>query len=108
MKAHVRRVDAATEKEIKRLADKYAKEYLAEHKNGFMRRVLKAVYYTLNREYGFGKTRIQRLDAALWELMNEAQTDEAFFEHIDRVVIDKLGVDLKRETISTNGYPVDD
>lgn len=107
MKAHVRRVDAATEKEIKRLADKYAKEYLAEHKNGFMRRVLKAVYYTLNREYGFGKTRIQRLDAALWELMNEAQTDEAFFEHIDRVVIDELGVELKREQINPDGFPVD-
>ena len=103
MKAHIP-VSKSVRKEIDRLTD----EYLKDHKEGFKRRVLKAVYYTLNREYGFGKTRIQRLDAALWELMNEAQTDEAFFEHIDRVVIDELGVDLKRETISTNGYPVDD
>ena len=108
MRARVSRVDAATRKEIKRLADQYADESVAERKNGFMRRVLKAVYYTLNREYGFGKTRIKRLDTALWELMQGAMEDEAFFEHLDRVVIDELGVELKRETIGTSGFPIDD
>ena len=107
MKAHVSTVSAKTRTEIKRLADEYAKKYIAEQKEGFMRRVLKAVYYTMNREFGFGKKRIQILDEALWTLMNEALEDEAFFEHIDRVVIDELGVDLKRETINKDGYPVD-
>ena len=102
MKAHIP-VDRRTRREINRLTD----EYLKDHKEGFKRRVLKAVYYTLNREFGFGKSRIQRLDAALWELMNESRTDEAFFEHIDRVVIDEMGVQFKREQINPDGFPVD-
>lgn len=102
MKAHIP-VSKNVRREINRLTD----EYVKDHKQGFMRRVLKAVYYTLNRDFGFGKARIHRLDAALWTLMNESQTDEAFFEHLDRVVIDELGVDLKRENINPDGYPID-
>ena len=102
MKSHIP-VSKTVRREINRLTD----ESLKYHKEGFMRRVLKVVYYCLNREYGFGKSRIRRLDELMWRTMQEAQEDEAFFEHIDRVVIDELGVELKRETISTDGFPVD-
>lgn len=103
MRAHIP-IDRRTRKEINRLTA----EVLQDHKEGFMRRVMKVFYYCLNREYGFGKSRIKRLDELAWRTMQEAQDDEAFFEHIDRVVIDELGIELKREIVSRSGLPIDD
>lgn len=103
MKAHI-----PLDKWTRREAERFAEECLKNHKDGFMRRVMKVFYYCLSREYGFGKSRIKRLDELAWATMQEAQEDEAFFEHIDRVVIDELGVDLKREIISRSGLPIDD
>lgn len=39
--------------------------------------------------------------------MNEALEDEAFFEHLDHVVIDEMGLNLKREVIGAEGLPID-
>ena len=35
--------------------------------------------------------------------MNEVLTDEAFWEHLDRVVIDELGMDFEREEVNEDG-----
>lgn len=106
MKAHVA-LPREVRREINRVTYIKANEYLAEHKEGFMRRALKVFYYCLNIKYGFGKKRIHELDEFIWNTMNEALEDEAFFEHLDHVVIDEMGLNLKREVIGAEGLPID-
>lgn len=55
--------------------------------------MFKALCYCLNRDFGFGKKRLEFLINSIRDLLDESLTDECFWEHLDRVVIDELGIE---------------
>ena len=55
-------------------------------------RCLKVFLFVLNRDHHFGKKRANEFYTTCGELLKEADTNEVFWEQIDRVVIDVLGI----------------
>lgn len=53
-----------------------------------------AVY---NELYGHGKVRCMRAITRISELADKHKDDEVFWAHIDRVVIDQMGLGFERE-----------
>ena len=51
----------------------------------------------------WAKKRLEFLIDSVNKLMNEVLTDEAFWEHLDRVVIDELGIEFEREEVNEDG-----
>ena len=80
-----------------------AEQELSRKQYGFTRRLFKAFCYCLNRDFGFGKQRLELLINSVNELMNEVLTDEAFWEHLDKVTIDELGIEFEREEVNEDG-----
>ena len=80
-----------------------AEQELSKKQFGFTRRLFKTFCYCLNRDFGFGKKRLEFLIDSVNKLMNEVPTDEAFWEHLDRVVIDELGIEFEREEVNEDG-----
>ena len=69
------------------------------------RRVLKTIIYTLNTEYGYRIKRISRLFNSFTKMLEESSKDEVYWEHIDRVVVDKLGLPFERD-YTNNGQVI--
>ena len=69
------------------------------------RRVLKTIIYTLNTEYGYGIKRISRLFNSFTKMLEESSKDEVYWEHIDRVVIEILGLPFERD-YTNNGQVI--
>lgn len=80
-----------------------AEEELSKKQYGFTRRMFKAFCYCLNRDYGFGKQRLNFLIKSVDDIMNEVLTDDCFWEHLDRVVIDELKIEFEREEVNEDG-----
>ena len=80
-----------------------AEQELNKKQFGFTRRLFKAFCYCLNRDFGFGKVRLEKLIDSVNKLMNEVLTDECFWEHLDRVIIDELGIEFEREEVNEDG-----
>lgn len=102
MKAHIplkNKLAKRTQKDMLALAE----QELNKKQFGFTRRLFKAFCYCLNRDFGFGKKRLEFLIDSVNKLMNEVLTDECFWEHLDRVVIDELGMDFEREEVNEDG-----
>lgn len=70
---------------------------IEKQRNAMMRRFFKLMCYSLNDKFGFGAKRLNTLIAALTETSLEADNDPIFWEHIDRIVIDTLGVPFDRD-----------
>ncbi|MED9968580.1 MAG: hypothetical protein UFA98_01015 [Ruminococcus sp.] len=51
-------------------------------------RCLKVFLYVLNRDYGFGKKRLTDFYNSCGELLATADTNEVFWEQIDRIIVD--------------------
>lgn len=62
------------------------------------RMLMKLMCYVLNREYGFGKQRLTKACTQVSNLCVEHEGDEAFWEHLDRVVVDEIGMEFERES----------
>lgn len=58
---------------------------------------MKLMCYVLNRDHGFGKGRLLRVCNLMSKLTVEHERDEAFWEHLDRVIIDEIGMEFERE-----------
>lgn len=58
---------------------------------------MKISCHVLNEHYNFGKHRLSKFINEVGKLSAEADTDEIFWEHIDRVDIDYLGLPFDRE-----------
>lgn len=102
MKAHIPlkyKLTKQTQKDMLALAE----QELSKKQFGFTRRLFKAFCYCLNRDFGFGKKRLESLIDSVNKMMNEVLTDEAFWEHLDRVVIDELGIEFEREEVNEDG-----
>lgn len=61
-----------------------------------IRRTFKAMCASLNEEYGFGKIRCSRLIKRISAIMEEYETDEIFWWHIDQIM-ERLGLQFEKE-----------
>lgn len=84
-------------KGIRKAVQQYAKEQVNKEEQTEMRRFLKIVCVALHQKFGFGKDRIADLLQEVSDLSEESDTDEIFWNHIDRVVIDEMGLDFEKE-----------
>lgn len=72
-------------------------EYNRNESRNMTRRMFKVLAVSLNRMYGFGGRRILRVIDDMTMLLREHENDPVFWTHLDRRVIDELGVPLDRE-----------
>lgn len=109
MKARIPRISVNQKKklrsEIKLEVDRIWKEVEQEKENDITRRVLKTLIYVLNTEYGYGIKRISRLFGSFTKMLEESDKDEVYWEHIDRVVVEKLGLPFERD-YTNNGQVI--
>ena len=68
------------------------------------RRIFKLFCVSLNKEFGFGKWRLSRLLNEVSVLSNEKQHDEVFWSHIDKVLIEQIGIEFPREDYNKMDY----
>ena len=74
-------------------------------KNDAFRRVFKLITYVLNDKCKFGHDKIAGVLSKISELSLERETDEAFWEHLDNIVIDRLKFEFDRENYSEVNNP---
>ena len=96
-----KRLLSEVEIEVKKAWEKVEEEKTID----ITRRVLKTIIYTLNTEYGYGIKRISRLFNSFTKMLEESSKDEVYWEHIDRVVVDKLGLPFERD-YTNNGQVI--
>ena len=83
--------------EIKHEFDKDFEEREKQIHVDLTRRILKTFIYVMNEKYGFGTKRLAALVADFTAKLDESSKDEVFWEHIDKVVIDNLGIPFERD-----------
>lgn len=96
MKAYIRPINQISKKQREAIR-KVTEEQLKLDRQGLTRRLFKIFCVALNKEYGFGKQRLHHLIGMVQELANERPNDEVFWSHVDRKVIDEIGMDFSRE-----------
>lgn len=74
-----------------------ADEAVKQREQERIRRLFKLMCLSLNETYGFGKRRLECVLGQISDLSAEHERDEVYWAHIDRVVIDGLGVKFERE-----------
>ena len=74
--------------------DKQAvRDYVDQHQKDVARRLLKLACVSLHLEFGFGKSRLGRFLMK----MNSLMGDELLWWHIDKLLIDQVGLEFDRE-----------
>ena len=84
-------------KTVKEFAKIEVTKQLEEEKPATIRRMYKLACYILNREFGFGKTRLTKYFIATDDLMKRESEKPDFWRDLDAVVIDELGMEFERE-----------
>lgn len=105
MKARVplkSKLDKRIQKDMIALAD----EAFTKQQFGYTRRIYKAFCYSLNRDFGFGKQRLSFLLKSVNDIINEVDTDDCFWEHLDKVVIDEMKLEFEREEVNEDGVVI--
>lgn len=102
MKARISARNGLTKKELN-LVEEYAREVCTKRMYGMMRRIFKSFAYSLNRNYGFGKYRTMVVLDEAKEIMDEYPKNEIFWDQLDRVCIDEIGIRFVREKINKDG-----
>ena len=80
----------------KRLREYAAAEIEAQGKDR-TRRFFKLMCVALHELYGFGSQRLGAVIDRISTLTDEHRQDEMFWRHVDRVVIEELGMPFDRE-----------
>ena len=62
-----------------------------------MRRMFKLMCVSLHESYGFGHDRLCNVINSISNIAAEHEHDEVFWEHVDRVVIQELGMAFSKE-----------
>ena len=96
-----KRMLSEVEIEVKKAWEKVEEEKTID----ITRRVLKTIIYNLNTEYGYGIKRISRLFNSFTKMLENSNNDEVYWEHIDRVVVEKLGLPFERD-YTNNGQVI--
>lgn len=81
----------------KKIARQEISAILDREEQNRTRRMYKLICYALNRKFGFGASRICQMISEVDRLIKESESDEIFWEHLDRVVIDEIGLKFDRE-----------
>ena len=102
MKARISAKKRFTKKELD-LLEECAEEVCTKKMYGMMRRIFKSIAYSLNRKYGFGKQRMMVVLNEAKEIMDECPKNEIFWDQLDKVCIDEIGINFVRETTDKNG-----
>lgn len=101
------RIPPKIPKQLKQEAERIAKsayEQIREKENkDITRRVFKTMLYALHKDFGFGRDRCAKALKSMTEIIEHSDTDEVFWEHIDRVVIDKLKLEFDKRDYTDNG-----
>lgn len=92
--------------EINRLADREYQKVKDKEINDLTRRIFKTIVFALHKDFGFGRDRCAKALRSMTEIVEHSDTDEVFWEHIDRVVIDKLKLEFDRRDYTDNGKVV--
>lgn len=87
--AQKRLVREEARREYKKIAEK--------EREDMTRRICKTILFVLNRDFGFGLQRCSRLFNAFAEHLEHSSEDEVYWEHIDRIVIDQMGMPFERD-----------
>jgi len=98
MRSRLPAVNRITNSQRKALVE-FAEKEIEERTQDRIRKILKLMCYTLNREYGYGKHRLTTTCLGIEKISLEKDDDEVFWAHIDRVVIDELGMEFDREEL---------
>ncbi len=72
---------------------KAVRDYVDQHQKDVTRRLLKLACVTLHLHFGFGKERLGRF---LMQ-MNGLMGDELLWWHVDKLLIDQIGLEFDRE-----------
>ena len=72
---------------------KAVRDYVDQHQKDVTRRLLKLACVTLHLHFGFGK---ERLGKFLMQ-MNGLMGDELLWWHVDKLLIDQIGLEFDRE-----------
>ena len=83
--------------EIKFEVDKAWKQVEEQKEYELTRRILKTFIYVMHEKHGYGTKRLAALVADFTAKLDESSSDEVYWEHIDRVVIDRLGIPFERD-----------
>ena len=89
--------------EINRLADREYQKVKDKEINDLTRRIFKTIVFALYKDFGFGRDRCAKALKSMTEIIEHSDTDEVFWEHIDRVVIDKLKLEFDKRDYTANG-----
>lgn len=92
--------------EINRLADREYQKVKDKEIADVTRRIFKTIVFALHKDFGFGRDRCAKALKSMTEIIEHSDTDEVFWEHIDRVVIDKLKLEFDRRDYTDNGKVV--
>lgn len=92
--------------EINRLADREYQKVKDKEINDLTRRIFKTIVFALHKDFGFGRDRCAKALKSMTEIIEHSDTDEVFWEHIDRVVIDKLKLEFEKRDYTDNGKVV--
>jgi hypothetical protein len=96
MKAHIP-VTNSQRKIIQRECEIIAKREVERKRADLTRRIFKTMMLALNEEFGFGHKRCLRALGAMTEIMERSDTDIIYWEHIDKVVVDRLKLKFERD-----------
>jgi hypothetical protein len=92
MKAHIPASMRLTKRE-----KAIVKEYDDSIQNENFMRYVKLSIVALHEQFGFGHDRAADFLGTISRLAEEAEKDEIFWEHIDKIVIEELKLELQRE-----------
>lgn len=90
MRAHIPAKNA-----LSKQSKQAVREYVDSYEKDCMRRFFKIACITLNKEFGFGKSKLTRFIIDAGEKSSEK--DEIFWWHVDQLLIDKMGIPFERE-----------
>lgn len=83
-------------KQQKRICQDYIKSTMDKEIKGYARRLFKLMCLSLNETEGFGKARCQKIIKNINAIAEEHEKDEVYWSHVDRVVIDQIGISFER------------
>lgn len=97
MKARIPIYTAAQKKQARAELEREYLKIAEKERNDMSRRIIKTIIFVMNDEFGFGRDRNERLFKRFTETLEKSDKDEVYWEHIDRVVIEKLGFPFERD-----------
>ena len=107
MKARVPvNVKREMKQEISRLVENEYNKVRDKENQDITRRIFKTVLFVLHKGFGFGHRRAMKVFDKLNDVIEHSNEDEVFWEHLDRTVIDKLGIPFEVRDYTDNGKVV--